>query len=125
MLLTIVVKVEHHGTFMDIELATNKGQSTRLVQATCTSLAQPEPELLKDVSGDLLRPNFSVKSSLAGPNISLSRVDKLRALEDLPESVQDDEDGNADIGSEKRGELVGAPATFGLGEHLEAVEDDD
>ena len=107
---------------MDIELA-EKEDKTQACSGN--SLAQPEPELLKCVPGNLLRPDLSVKSSLTGPDVGLGRVDELAALEYLPKSVQENEDGNTDVGSEEGGKLVGTPSTLGLSEDLEAVEDDD
>lgn len=86
-------------------------------------LAQPEPELLNDVLRDLFRPDLSIERSLATPDVSLRWLDHLRTLEDLPEYEQEEVDQNADVRREKAGQLIGSP--WGLGEDLEAVENDD
>ena len=90
-------------------------------------LAQPEPELLQHIPGVLFRPDFSVQSSLARPDIGLSRLDKLGPLEDLPENVQEHEDGNADIGNEEAadGVVLLRPWVVVPSEDIETVEEDD
>ena len=60
-----------------------------------------------------------VKSRLAGMEIDIRRVEPLGALEDFPEEVEDEEDGDADVvGDEVVDVECGA-------EDVEAVENDD
>jgi len=40
-----------------------------------TNLCNPEPDLLEEVSWDLLRPDLGVEGSLAGPDVSLVSLD--------------------------------------------------
>ena len=68
-------------------------------------------------------PHLGVQSSLAAPDIRLGRVDELGALKHLPEDVEQEEDGHADVGGEEGGKLSRPP--WGDGEDLEAVEEDD
>lgn len=86
-------------------------------------LAEPEPKPLKSITRDLVRPYLGVKRRLAGPNVRLARLHHLGALEDLPEQVEKEKDGDANIGREEIGQLRGSP--WMLSENLEAVEEDD
>jgi hypothetical protein len=112
---------------MDIELATNNSKIARApkphAQRQRRRLAQPSPELSNHGRGDMLVPDLGVERSLAAPDVGLGGVDKLGALEDLPEDVEHEEDGDTDVGSEEGGELIRAPGADG--EDLEAVEEDD
>jgi len=83
-------------------------------------LSNPEPDLLKEVSGVLLRPDLSIHGSLARPDISLGRLDEGFTLEHLPEEIEDDVDGDTDVSSD---EVIDAPVT--LGEDCEPVEQQD
>lgn len=86
-------------------------------------LTKPEPKPLKSIAGYLLRPYFCVKRGLATPEICLLWLHHLGALEHLPEDEEEEEDQNANIGSEEVGKLVRSP--WALSEDLEAVEEDD
>lgn len=92
--------------------------------APTADLTQPEPELLEYVSRDLFRPDLSVKRRLSTPDIGMSRVNKLRAFEYLPEAIEQEEDGHADVSGEEISELTAAPLA-GVGEDGKTVEDDD
>jgi len=62
---------------------------------------------------------------LAGPNVGLGWTDKLGTLKDLPEQVEDEEDGDVDVGSEEV-LVVKVPFLTGwVDEDGESVEDDD
>ena len=100
-----------------------QGEDTTQAHATNTRLAKPEPELLKSVTRDLLRPNLRIKRRLTAPDIRFSWVDHLGSLEDLPEGIEETEDCNADVGSEEAGQLIGSPRSGG--EDLETVEEND
>lgn len=64
-------------------------------------------------------------TSLSGPDIRISRLDQSRALEHLPDNVQQEEDTDTGVGGEEASQLVGSPSALGFGEGLEAVEQDD
>lgn len=51
-------------------------------------LRNPEPDLLKPIPWDLLRPDLCIQRCLATPNVCLVGFDKFTALKDLPEEVQ-------------------------------------
>ncbi len=61
----------------------------------------------------MFRPDLGVKSSLSAPDIGLGRVDNLAALEDLPETVEEEKDWHTNVGSEEAGEFGGAPVFLG------------
>lgn len=90
---------------------------------SCVLLTQPEPNLLKHIPGNLFWPDLSIKRSLAAPNIRRSRIDELRTLEDLPKSVEENEDSHTNVRREEVRDLRCSPRMYR--EHLEAVEDDD
>lgn len=75
--------------------------------AKCNAIAfplrNPEPNSLEDVSWNLLRPLtvLGIECSLASRDIGISWVDKRRLLEDLPESIEDEEYWDAKIGGEE------------------------
>jgi len=64
-------------------------------------LRKPEPEPLEPVFGDTLGPFNSIESSLSGVQIRLSRVDEVSALEQLPEEIQAEVDGDTDVVGEE------------------------
>lgn len=68
-------------------------------------------------------PDFCVHGRLATPNVCLCRLDHFRALEDLPEGEQDEENWNTHVGREEIGKLRRSP--WSCGENFEAVEQDD
>ena len=70
------------------------------------SLTEPEPEFLQEVPRDLLRPVLRIQSRLSGPDISICGVHNLGSFEDLPETVEEEENRNANVSGEERGELI-------------------
>jgi hypothetical protein len=62
----------------------------------------PRPDLLKEVPRDLLRPDLSVKSRLASPEIGFRSLDELGLLVKLPEEeeAEVDRDDNVSAGKE-------------------------
>jgi hypothetical protein len=66
-------------------------------------LRNPEPNLLEEVLWDLIWPLviLGIKRRLTSRDISISWVDEVCTLEDLPEQVKDEEDWNANVGSEE------------------------
>jgi hypothetical protein len=44
---------------------------------------------------------LSIQRSLAGGDICIPRVDEGRSLQDLPEGIQHEENGNADVRSQE------------------------
>ena len=88
---------------------------------TLSPLRDPEPDPLEDVPWGLHRPVrvSRIKRGLAGLQICFRGSDPLGALEDFPEEVKAEEDGDSDVGGD---ELVnverGAP-------DVETIEDDD
>jgi len=113
----------HNVRFTTKEERTNEPQQHYKTDYSHAQLAKPEPELLKSVARDLLRPNLSIERSLSTPDVSLGRVDLLGALENLPEDEEEGEDGDTNVGGEEVSQLVGSPVL--LGKHLETVEEDD
>ena len=99
--------------------------STRCHRAnTRTHLRNPEPNSLDDISRDLLGPVsiLCIQSCLACCDVGVGGVDPVGSLEDLPESVQQEEDWNADVGCEEAGD---APVGVMLAnKDIEAIEDD-
>jgi hypothetical protein len=93
-------------------------------RAPAVDLTQPEPELLEDVPGDLFGPNLSIKGCFSTPDVGVGWLDKLGALEYLPERVEQEENGHTNVSSEEISELTGSPLA-GMGEDSKAVEEDD
>lgn len=94
---------------------------------SCKNLSScnPEPDLLDPIPGVVLRPHLRIKRSLPGPDIRLMGLDELGPLEDLPEKVEAQVDGDADVRGD---EVLHAPvraAILVVREDREAVEDDD
>jgi len=88
-------------------------------------LGKPEPELLKDVSWELLWPLsiLCVQSGFTSSNVCIDRADPTCSLEDLPEPVEHEEDWYADIGGK---EVSYTPMRMVFtNEHIKSVEDDD
>lgn len=85
-------------------------------------LGDPEPHLFEEVLGDLLGPYLGIHGSLAGPNVGLFGLDKGRALEQLPEKVQGDDDGDANVVCDEV--LDGPVARCEDGETIEDDNDD-
>jgi hypothetical protein len=83
-------------------------------------LCNPEPDLLKEVSGNLLWPNLSIHGCLSRPDVGLGGLDKGFALKDLPEEVEDNVDGDTDVSGD---EVIDAP--LALGEDCKSVEEQD
>ena len=77
-----------------------------------TFLTQPCPELLESVLWHILRPHFSVQSSLAAPDIGVGRVDGLGALEDLPEAEKKGKDQDADVSGEEVSDALVVPRSL-------------
>ncbi len=89
-------------------------------QYTCSKkLAKPVPELLDKVLRDLLRPDRCIHRSLPSIYISINSSDEMSSLQQSPEEIETEIDGDADIvGDEgliiKRG-----------GEGVESIEQND
>lgn len=62
-----------------------------------SSLSDPKPDLLEHVPRLKLWPNLGIDRSFARVNICFVGLDKWRALEDLPEKVEDEVDGYNDV----------------------------
>jgi len=78
-------------------------QNARQKQSARSHLRKPEPEPLENVPGDLLRPLsiLGIQSGLARRDIRISWIVPRSPLKDLPEPVQREEDGDADVGREE------------------------
>ena len=61
------------------------------------SLSDPKPDLLEHVPRLELWPDLGIDGSFAGVNICFSSLDKRRAPEDLPETVEEEVDGYDDV----------------------------
>jgi len=85
-----------------------------------TRLCNPEPDSLEYIARMLLGPHLVVNRVLSGPNVRLASAHKARALEDLPEEVQHEEDGDVDVGREEVGR-----GPVAIDEDGKAIEDDD
>ena len=106
----------------------------------------PEPHPLHKVSWYPVFPDFSINGRLAGPDISFAWVDGLCPLEDLPEKVEAEVDGDSNVlqrmlayfrrpsvdelgasGTYGSDEILSIPVTdtISLGKDLPAVEKDD
>lgn len=88
-------------------------------------LRNPEPNPLKDVPWNLYRPVLilGIKRSLSSRDISVRRLVHLRALEDLPECEQQEEDWDTDICGK---EIRYVPSTVvRASKDCESIEDDD
>jgi len=83
-------------------------------------LRYPEPDPLKNISWHGNLPLLGIQCSLTTPDICFSWIDEAGALEDLPESVEEEEDGNTNI----RGEEIG-DVPFAVGEDFPSIEEDD
>ncbi|KAM5489732.1 hypothetical protein MaudMau93_003098 [Microsporum audouinii] len=83
-----------------------------------STLRDPEPYLLDDVSWDLLWPLDGVHGGLAGEDVSLGGWNPSGPLENLPEDEKTEVDGDTDVGGEEGLEFKGS-------EGIEAVEEDD
>lgn len=66
-------------------------------------LCDPEPDLLEDVSGNQLRPVavLGIEGCLSGGDVCVDGLDPGRTLEDLPEEVEAEEDGDTEVGGEE------------------------
>lgn len=110
--ITYSLNIEHHGIyFWRFPLKTPQ---------PIHPLCDPEPNLLPHIPRVQLRPNLCVERRLARPDICLARLDKARALEDLPKEIQTQIDGNTDVSGH---EISDCP--IALCEDCEAVEEDD
>lgn len=60
-------------------------------------LSNPVPHPLDDVPWLVLRPDLSVERGLAGPDVCLAGLDEGRALDDLPDQVQEEVNRDDDV----------------------------
>lgn len=114
-------------------------------------LCNPKPDLLDEVSRDLFRPDLSIQSRLASPEIGFRSLDELGFLVKLPEEEEAQIDRDDDVSTGKRVSTrnksiagggyedsksnlrsdkvldrpVGRAGDSVVGEDLPAVEDDD
>lgn len=86
----------------------NNSSLNPLLVTSCKnfSLCNPEPDLLDPISWVVLWPHLRIKRSLASPNIRFVRLDELGPLEDLPEEIEAEIDGNSNIRGD---EILHAP----------------
>jgi hypothetical protein len=86
-------------------------------------LSDPEPDSLKDISRDLLRPLtiLGIQGCLTSGDVGIFGSDPLASLENLPEDVKNEENGNTDVGGKEIGHVpVLMVFTY---KDIEAVED--
>jgi len=89
-----------------------------------TNLRNPEPDPLEDVSWNLLWPLavLGIESGFTSRDVGVSRVDERSPLENFPECVEDEEDRNAQIGSEEIGD--GPVRVVFANKDIKSIEDD-
>jgi len=85
-----------------------------------TTLCDPEPNTLREIAGDALRPDLGVQGRLASEDVHLVGLDERGTLEYLPEDKEGEEDGDTEVGYQ---EVIDNP--IAIGEHMPAVENDD
>jgi hypothetical protein len=65
-------------------------------------LCNPKPDLLDEVSRDLFRPDLSIQSRLASPEIGFRGLDELGLLVKLPEEEEAEIDWDDDVSTGKK-----------------------
>lgn len=67
-----------------------------------TRSCNPKPDPLKEIPRILLRPDLSVQSRLASPQIGFRRLDELGLLVELPEEEEAEVDWDDDVSARRR-----------------------
>lgn len=119
-------KQHHHGPsteqlWVGYHIFTLYGENSRQhhPKETPSPLCDPEPDSLHYVARNPVRPHDGIKSRFPRGQIGLGRLDKVRPLDDPPEEVQAEIDGDPDVVRDER--LVLEPSRNGV----KPVEQDD